>query len=210
LSQEILTKSLDNSGDELVINIDTTKSKVAKLRYDKVDDRLSIYLTPETGTLNSQNVSFKQGGSSEFDLIIVLGVPTIDRIDKKLTDTKMLESETPIVNIDFHRSNANYGAVNLIEPTAASLAEILVALAESLQNGLIDEAIATALLTGLVASTDRFTAAHTTSKALTVAAQLMAGGAKQQEIVKNLYKMGKEVSANQKPQNSPSQTNEKD
>ena len=94
----------------------------------------------------------------------------------------------PIVNLDFHRSNENYGAINLIEPTASSLSEMLVALAESLQNGIVDEEIATALLTGLMASTDRFTAAHTTAKSLTVAAQLMAAGAKQPTIVRSLFR----------------------
>src|SRR4029077_17320025 len=98
--------------------------------------------------------------------------------------------KSPLVNLDFHRSNEGYGAVNLIEPNASSLCEMLVALSESLQSGIIDAEIATTLLMGIVASTDRFTAAHTTSKSLTVAAQMMAAGARQQAVVKALYRSG--------------------
>jgi hypothetical protein len=68
---------------------------------------------------------------------------------------------------------------------------MLVALAESLQGGIIDADIATSLLTGIMASTDRFTATHTTSKSLTVAAQMMAAGARQQAVVRALYRDGK-------------------
>ena len=117
-----------------------------------------------------------------------MGVPTRVRVDRALEQNPTLLTNVPIINIDFHRSNENYGAVNLIEPTAASLSEMLVSLSESLQNGIIDETIATAILTGIISSTDRFTAQHTTPKTLTVAAQMMAAGAKQQQVVKGLYR----------------------
>jgi len=68
---------------------------------------------------------------------------------------------------------------------------MMVAMSESLQGGIIDDQIATTLLMGIVASTDRFTAAHTTSKSLTVAAQMMAAGARQQAVVKALYRDNK-------------------
>ena len=82
---------------------------------------------------------------------------------------------------------------------------MLVALSESLQSGIIDADIATALLMGIVASTDRFTAAHTSPKSLTVAAQMMAAGAKQQTVVRALYRDGRpegrpERSAERRPE----------
>ena len=54
------------------------------------------------------------------------------------------------------------------------------------ESRLIDEQIATAFLTGIVAATDRFSNAHTSSAAMTVAAQLMADGANQQLIATKL------------------------
>jgi hypothetical protein len=177
---------------DFVLKLDVGRSEVDKLRYEVADGKLNIYITPFKGGFAPSDVTFDYGQANyEYDLAIVLGVPTRARIDRTYERNQALFEKIPVVNLDFHRSNENYGAVNLIEPNASSLCEMLVALAESLQGGIIDAEIATSLLMGIVASTDRFTASHTTSKSLTVAAQMMAAGAKQQAVVKALYRDGK-------------------
>lgn len=181
-----LDRSLSGLRD-FVLKVDVRKAELDKLRYEVENDKLNIYITPFRGSFAPSDVTFDYG-NYQYDIVITLGVPTRARLDRVFDLNQNVFAELPIINIDFHRSNENYGAVNLIEGNAASLCEILVALAESLQNGIIDEDIATALLTGLMASTDRFTATHTTSKSLTVAAQMMAAGARQQAVVKGLYK----------------------
>lgn len=172
---------------DFILKVNMAKSEVDKLRYEVEDGKLNIYITPFQGGFAPSDVTFAYG-DYKYDVAITLGVPTRARIDRVFEQNKTLFANLPILNIDFHRSNENYGAVNLIEPTASSLSEILVALAESLQNGIIDESIATALLAGIMASTDRFTATHTTSKSLTVAAQLMAAGANQPDVVRGLFR----------------------
>lgn len=184
-----LDKNLSGMRD-FVLKLDLAKAEVDKLKYTVEDGKLNIHITPFKGGFSPTDVSFGYG-SYHYDLLIVLGVPTRARIDKVFTQTPGGFSDIPMINIDFHRSNEQYGAVNHIDGYASSLCEILTALAESVQNGMIDEEIATILLTGIIAATDRFTATHTTAKSLTVAAQLMAAGAKQQTIVKNLYKSGR-------------------
>jgi hypothetical protein len=171
---------------DFVIKLDLAKAEVDKLKYTVEDGKLNVHVTPFKGGFAPEDVSYGYG-NFHYDIIVVVGVPSKNRLDRIFSQNQGLLESVPIINIDFHRVNENYGAVNLIEPNASSLSEILVALAESLQNGLIDETIATVLLTGIIASTDRFTATHTTSKSLTVAAQLMAAGAKQQQVVKSLY-----------------------
>jgi phosphoesterase RecJ-like protein len=195
-----LDRSLSGLRD-FIVKVDTKKAQVDKLRYEVEGDKLNIYVTPYKGGFAPSDVTYDYG-SYRYDLVIVLGVPTRARIDRVYTDSPELFANLPIVNLDFHRSNEQYGAINLIEPMASSLAEILVALAESLQNGIVDEQIATALLTGLMSSTDRFTAAHTTAKSLTVAAQLMAAGAKQPAIVRALFRDSR---SDNRPQPSQSQ-----
>jgi hypothetical protein len=177
---------------DFILKLDVGRSEVDKLRYEVADGKLNIYITPFKGGFAPSDVTFDFGQPNfEYDLAIVLGVPTRARIDRSYERNQALFEKIPVVNLDFHRSNENYGAVNLIEPNASSLCEMLVALAESLQGGIIDAEIATSLLMGIVASTDRFTASHTTSKSLTVAAQMMAAGARQQAVVKALYRDGK-------------------
>ncbi len=174
---------------DFILKLDTSKAQVDKLRYEMIDGKLHVFVTPSRGNFAPSDVTFDYGEPQfMYDVAIVLGVPTRNRIDKIYETNQALFERIPMINLDFHRSNENYGAVNLIEPNASSLCEMLVALAESLQGGIIDAEIATALLMGIVASTDRFTAVHTTSKSLTVAAQMMAAGAKQQAVVKALYR----------------------
>ena len=60
-----------------------------------------------------------------------------------------------------------------------------------------------------MASTDRFTATHTTSKAMTVAAQMMAMGADQRKVVQGLYgerNKGRQDRPQQKPQQAQPQS----
>jgi nanoRNase/pAp phosphatase (c-di-AMP/oligoRNAs hydrolase) len=194
------TSLLDTTGIEqgaggmrdFILKVDSTKAQVDKLRYEMIDNKLNIFITPYQGSFAPSDVTFDYGKAQmQFDIAIILGVPTRARIDKVYEQNQGLFDQIPVINIDFHRSNENYGAVNLIEPTASSLCEMLVALSESLQGGSIDEPIATALLMGIIGSTDRFAAAHTTSKSLTVAAQMMAAGAKQQQVIRALYRDGK-------------------
>ena len=185
------------------IEVDLSHAEVDTLKYGVEDGKLNIHITPFAGGFQSKDVSFSHG-DFHFDLVIILGVPFHNRIDKVYLDNSEKLSETPLVNIDFHRSNEQYGAINLVEGHAASLAEILMALSESLQTGLIDETIATALLAGIMAATDRFTATHTTAKAMTVAAQMMAVGADQQQIVRGLYRTDRDSrdSRDRRPQSS--------
>jgi hypothetical protein len=177
---------------DFILKVDVTKTEVDKVRYELVEGKLNIFVTPYKGNFAPSDVTFDYGEAHlDFDLAIILGVPNRSRIDRIYEANVESFEKAPMVNLDFHRSNENYGAVNLIEPNASSLCEMLVALSESLQGGIIDDVIATALLMGIVASTDRFTAPHTTSKSLTVAAQMMAAGAKQQAVVRALYRDGK-------------------
>ncbi len=186
LDTSSIEKSLSGLRD-FVLKIDVTKTEVDKLRYEVQDAKLKVFLTPFKGGFAPSDVSFEYG-DYHYDLVIVLGVPSRSRMDRIHEEHQPVFQAVPLVNIDFHRINENYGAINLIEPTASSLCEMLVALSESLQSGMIDEEIATVMLTGLMASTDRFTAAHTTSKSLTVAAQMMAAGARQQAVVRGLFR----------------------
>lgn len=203
LPQPYLENNLDGLRD-FIIRVGLNKGEVDKLRYAVEDNSLNVYISPFAGRFAAEDVSFDYG-DFHYDLIISLGVASYARLDKVFAQNQSVLQHIPIVNIDFHRSNEQYGAINLVDGTAAGLGEILVALSESLQTGLIDPEIATIILTGIMASTDRFTATHTTSKALTVAAQMMAGGADQQVVVRGLYRSDKGADRQRSAQQAPRQ-----
>lgn len=174
---------------EFIIDIDTTNTPLDKLSYRTEQGKLRLVITPQSGTLSPENISFSQG-SFKFDLICILDTAGLEQFGSLYDNNAELFYATPILNIDHHASNEQFGKINLIEMTATSTCEILVSVAESLGGGqnLIDEDIATALLTGLIYDTSSFQNTNTTPKSFTVAAQLVAAGARQQEIVKHLYK----------------------
>lgn len=179
---------------DFVIALNTTQAKVDKLGYKASEDgsTLDIVITPRSGSFEASDVQFKSG-ASRYDLIIVLDAPEIERLGPIFEKNAPLFYETPLVNIDHHPANDHFGKINWVDITATSTAEILVALFESLSGQLgeplIDEDISTCLLTGIITDTGSFQNQNTTPKSLTVAAQMVAAGARQQEIIVNIFKM---------------------
>lgn len=188
LPTQLLDRDLGGMRD-FIVQVDLSHAELDNVRYEVAEGRLNVNITPFSGGFSQRDVSFSYG-DMHFDLVIVLGVASYSRIDKAYLQNAEKMRHIPLINIDFHRINEQYGAVNLLETSAASLSEILIALSESLQSGLIDADIATTMLTALYAATDRFTAIHTTAKTMTVAAQMVAGGADQQKVVKALFGKG--------------------
>lgn len=180
-----ISRSLDGVRD-FIVSLDLARVEVDKLKYDIRDGRLDITITPHAGNFEPTDARFEYG-SFQFDLVIVLGVHKINRIDRLLEANPTLFDGLHLINIDYHRVNEGYGSVNYVDFNATSVSEMLISIFESLSQGMIDADIATALLAGIMTTTNRFTTANTSPKALTMAAQLMSGGARQQEIVKNLF-----------------------
>jgi len=175
-----------NGMRDFVISLNLKNAQVERLNHEVIDGQLKITITPQKGNFTAGDTSYSYG-AFQFDLVVVLGVANFAKIDKIIDSNPTLFDGLHLVNIDYHRINESYGSVNLLDQNASSVAEILVSLIESLEQGLIDAEVATALLTGIMAATNRFTAPNTTPKSLTVAAQLLAAGARREQIVKALY-----------------------
>lgn len=171
---------------DLIIRINKDKFPVEKLSYNAEDGYLNIVLTPKA-TLDKSNLEFVQG-AFKFDLIFVLDTPDVEKIDAIYDRYTELFFETPIVNVDHHTGNEYFGTVNMVDLTATSTAEILVSIIEAMGPGNFDADVATCLLTGIIADTASFKNTNTTPKSLTISAQMLAAGARQQEVIQNLYK----------------------
>lgn len=188
-----ISRTLDGVRD-FVVSLDLAQVEVDKLKYDIVDGRLDITITPAVGNFRPEDARFDYG-SYQFDLVVVVGVHKLAQIDSMLEANPTLFDGLHLINIDYHRINENYGSVNFVETNASSVSELLIGTIESLGQGMIDADIATALLAGIMSATNRFTTSSTTSKTMTVAAQLLSGGARQQEVVRELFSAGAGVAA---------------
>lgn len=186
---------------DFIVSLDMNQVQVDKVKYDVNDDKLDITITPHGGNFAAKDVSFGYG-AYQFDLVIALGVPSISKLDKLHEANPTIFDGLHLINIDYHRINESYGSVNLIDTSATCVAEILISTIESLGQGMIDAPIATAFLGSFMSATANFTAPATTAKALTIAAQMMSAGAKQQEIVKVLAAQAKPA---EKPVQKPAE-----
>lgn len=179
-------------GGDFIITIDTAATQGVKLGYknDEENNRIMIVMRPNHGRLRTENVHIEPG-SYDIDLIITLDCNSIDRLGDFYNQQAPLFYETPLVNIDHHADNEQFGTVNWVDVTATSTSEILVSLLEALSRdtSLLDADVATNLLTGITTDTASFKNQNTTPKSLTVAAQLVAAGARQQEIIHHIYKV---------------------
>lgn len=171
---------------DLIIRISKDKFPIEKLSYNEEDGFLNIVLTPKS-TLEKNNLEFTQS-QFKFDLIFVLDTADVEKIDAIYDRYTELFFETPIVNVDHHSGNEYFGTVNMVDLTATSTAEILVSIIEAMGPGNFDADVATCLLTGIIADTASFKNTNTTPKSLTISAQMLAAGARQQEVIQNLYK----------------------
>lgn len=91
-----------------------------------------------------------------------------------------------LIVIDHHVTNEGFGDVAVIDPEAAATGVLVADLLGILGWPLTPE-IATCLLTALVTDTGRFQYSNTTPSTLRVAADLVAAGARPEEISQNVY-----------------------
>ena len=173
---------------DFIIALD--KEKADHLRYKVDGDMVKIFITPYRTTITSDDLNFSQGDYN-VELVLALGVDNQGHLDSALEAHGRILHDATVVTLSAGQQSSSLGSLDWRDESASSLSEMLASLAEPLlpdkdQPPLLDQQIATALLTGIVAETDRFSNTKTSSKVMTIAAQLMADGADQQLIASRL------------------------
>ena len=182
-------KTFENTVDSLrdfIIALD--KEKADHLRYKVVDDMVKIFITPYRTTLSESDLDFSQGDYN-VEMVLAIGVKTEADLDHALESHGRIMHDASVAAVTLGEPTS-LGGIEWADGNAGSYAEMLVGLAEQLRTdkATIDEQIATAFLTGIVAATDRFSNSKTTSRVMTIAAELMSAGANQQLIATQLQK----------------------
>lgn len=170
-----------------VIELDATKAKVKELSYEMKDGKLLIHLTPTSGTWDPTDVKLTSSGY-RYDLIICVGAPDLESCGELYRAHPDFFFSTPILNIDHTPENERYGQLNAVDLTAAACGEVCHDLFESIDPGLLDEASATAFLTGMISKTKSFKRTTVTPRTLQTAGKLVARGARREEAVQHLYR----------------------
>jgi phosphoesterase RecJ-like protein len=172
---------------EFILVFNTKYNKISNVKPEFFDDELRISITPEKGSIDPRDFSFIPA-KSKYDAIVVLDSPDKETLGKIFEENPDIFYEVPLVNIDHHSNNENFGQINIVSITSSSTAEVLFDIMEKIGVEIMDEKISNCLLTGIISGTESFQRKNTTPKSLQVAAKLMDNGAKQQEIIRWLYK----------------------
>jgi phosphoesterase RecJ-like protein len=170
-----------------VISAKTDNAQLDELSYEILPERIDIFLKPKKGKFSPGDISFRNA-KFPYDLVVTVDTPSLENLGTVYEKNTDLFFETPIINLDHHPNNEYYGEINLVDLTATSTSEILTRLIENFGAGLIDENMATNLLTGIIVETNSFQHIKTTPQAFLKASNLIAQGGRHQEIIRELYK----------------------
>ena len=192
-------KTFEGTVDSLrdfIIALD--KEKADHLRYKVVDDMVKIFITPYRTTINEKDLDFSQGDYN-VEAVLAIGVRSTADLDHALESHGRILHDAVVTSISLDEPS-HLGGIEWSNPRASGYSELLYALADVLvgeNKKMIDEQIATAFLTGIVAATERFSNSKTSSAVMRIAASLMGAGANQQLIATKLEEGEKKAQADE-------------
>ncbi len=160
------------------------KEKADHLRYKLDGEYVKIFITPYRSKITSEDLEFSYGDYN-VDLVLALDVANGIDLDDALREHGRIMHDAVVINI----TTGNPGKLGEIEwsdKTSSSVSEMIAELVIGMNLNKPEKEEATAFLTGIVAATNRFASAGTTSKTMKIASKLMEFGANQQLIAKNI------------------------
>jgi phosphoesterase RecJ-like protein len=119
-----------------------------------------------------------------FDVVVLTDCPNPQRTEGLIDQAR--NAARVVVNIDHHPDNRRYGHVNWIDVTAAATGEMVYELLTALRLPLTP-AIATNLYTAIHTDTGSFRYSNVTARTFTIAAALVAAGARPELVSQSLY-----------------------
>lgn len=117
-----------------------------------------------------------------FDLVVSLDCSDRERMGEIGARPEL--ADVPLINIDHHVTNLNFGTVNLVDAKAVSTTQVLHDLTAYLGVE-VGERIASCFLAGLVTDTRGFRTHNVTPQTLRMAVELMEAGAQLSLITQN-------------------------
>lgn len=178
---ETFEKNTDSLRD-FIIALD--KNKADKLRYKVEDNVVRIFITPYKTSISQDDFEFSQGDFN-VDLVVAIGVKQQEDLDEAIIANGRILHDATVASINAS-NEGGLGTINWHNSSASSLSEMVTDLIQTVGATLLDEQIATALLTGIVSETDRFRNDKTSPQTMSMSAALMSAGANQQLVADKL------------------------
>lgn len=178
LKPEETFEKTTNSLQDFIIAL--SKDKVDHISYKIEGDFVKVYVTPYKATIGQADLSMSHGDYN-VDLVICFNVISGDEIDPALSEYGRIMHDATAINLTVD-TPGRFAELEWQDANVSSISEMIVGLADRLGLASFSEQVATALLTGIVASTDHFSNPRTSSNTMSIASKLMSFGANQQLI----------------------------
>ena len=178
LKPEETFEKTTNSLQDFIIAL--SKDKVDHISYKIEGDFVKVYVTPYKATIGQADLSMSHGDYN-VDLVICFNIISGDEIDPALSEYGRIMHDATAINLTVG-TPGRFAELEWQDSNVSSISEMVVGLADKLGLASFSEQVATALLTGIVASTDHFSNPRTSSNTMSIASKLMSFGANQQLI----------------------------
>lgn len=181
-------KTFENNADSLrdfIISLDKDKADRLKVRPD--GDFVKVYITPYRTKISKGDLKFEEGDFN-IELIIAIGVGNRDELDSSIASHGKIFHNAVTATLNLEQTHDILGMISWQDNKYGCYAQMCYELIDELDNDgkLIDESIATSLLTGVVSATDQFRNKVTSPAIMTLSANLMSRGADQQLVTSEL------------------------
>jgi len=180
-----ISKNIKNL-NELVISLDISNAKIGNISHIIKEGEIEIAIPQEEGSIKTENTKFISG-KYKYDAIFALDTESPEKLGNLFLKNTDFFYKTPIINIDHRPKNTRFGQINFVDISKTSAAEIIFHIFKD-ETHLLDEHIATQILTGIISKTKGFRTENITPKVLETASILISLGAKREEIIENLYR----------------------
>ena len=181
--EKIIEKDVHSLRDFI---ISLNKDKADKLRFAKDGEIVKIYITPYKSTITSKDLGYGEGDFN-VELVLAIGINNKEELDSVIAAHGRILHDATVTTITPGSEISQLGSINWSDLNYSSASAMALTLLQNLNlpSGISPE-VATALLTGLVADTDRFSNAKTTPLVMELAAQLMSAGANHQLVTSSI------------------------
>ena len=162
------------------------KSKADHLIYQVEGDYVKILITPYKGQIKKEDLEYSYSDYN-VDLVIVFNVNSGSEIDSALSEYGRIMHDAMAINIT-SSVPGRFADLEWSDPSKSSVCEMVYNLLGELEIDNTPQEVATALLTGILSATERFSNNRTKPTTMAVASKLMEAGADQQLISSNILK----------------------
>lgn len=154
---------------------------------ERTTHTLQFTVAPSTAPIDPSTIA-TDATQLQYDTIWILGARDRKSLGRVAQDHQYLLDHTPTVVIDTAFANDRSGAINLIDPTAASLSEIIGITARELAPAWYTPENATLMLAGILGRTHSFRSHTMNERTFKLVANLIHDGATREVIVDHLFR----------------------